>query len=370
MLLTLARLTRRLDLQSGDRAIPLLVLRLPEFERIAWREGRPAARRLESATSAAFAQAAARSLRAGDVCAHDRRSDIYVVAMCAASRGSRAPAAMDCRATLERIAAAISQVRDLAISSGWTIVNGAVAGDLDRHIHVALERGAWERERHDFFSAVGHELRTPLTSISGYLETLLEERLDAATRRRFLQTARREALRLGRLLDGMFAFSLLDLSVSPSGLPACRLLAELDSAVEAIRPAARLRGMEIVRTPFPEMEVAIAPDACTQALGNVLQNAVKYGRECGTIGVSVECRTPFVCIAIDDDGPGIDAGEREAIFGLRVRGAAAEQRPGSGIGLALVRAMLRHVGGDIRVAESPLGGARFELTVPLAGRNR
>lgn len=360
---------RRLGLQPVERTFPLLVLRLPEFERIAWREGRPAARRLERATSAAFAEAAARSLRAGDVCAHDRRSDVYMIAMCAASRGNRAPAAMDCRATLERIAAAISQVRDLAITSGWTIVSAANAADLDRHVTTALERGAWERERHDFFAAVGHELRTPLTSISGYLETLLEQRLDAVTQRRFLQTARREALRLGRLLDGMFAFSLLDLSVGPSGSPACRLLVELDAAVEAIRPAARTRRMEIVRAPIPEVEIAIPADACTQALGNVLQNAVKYGRDRGTIGLSAECRMPFVCIAIDDDGPGIARDEREAIFGLRVRGANAGG-PGSGIGLALVRAMLRHVGGDIRAADSPLGGARFELTVPIAGRNR
>lgn len=368
-MLTLAGLTRRLSLQPGERPIPLLVFRLPEFERIAWREGRPAARRLEAATTAAFAAAALRSLRAGDVCAHDRRSDVYAVAMCAASRRDRAPAALDCRAALERIAVAISLVRDLTVSSGWTIMHGPVEQTLDRHISAALERGVLERERHDFFAAVGHELRTPLTSISGYLETLLGEPLCAATRRRFLQTARREALRLERLLDGMFAFSLLDLTIGPSG-PACSLARELDAAIEAIRPAARKRRMHIVRALIPEVEVAMPADACTQVLGNLLGNAVKYGRERGTIEVSAGCRMPLAFVSIDDDGPGIVPSEREAIFGLGVRGASVEKRPGSGIGLALVRAMLRHVGGDIRVGPSPLGGARFDFTVPLAGRNR
>ncbi|HEX3458068.1 MAG TPA: histidine kinase dimerization/phospho-acceptor domain-containing protein, partial [Candidatus Baltobacteraceae bacterium] len=61
-------------------------------------------------------------------------------------------------------------------------------------------------------ATVGHELRTPLTSIRGYVETLLGGELDPSTARRFLETVRRETLRLGRLIDGMLEFSLLDLS--------------------------------------------------------------------------------------------------------------------------------------------------------------
>ncbi|MDP9110139.1 MAG: HAMP domain-containing histidine kinase [Candidatus Eremiobacteraeota bacterium] len=370
MLLTVASLTRRLSARANECAVPLLVLRLPEFERIAWREGRPAARRLERATTAAVAKAAARSLRSGDLCAHDRLSDVYLVALCAKSRGDRTPAVADARATLERIAAAISLVRDLTIASGWTMVGGALSDGLEMHVRSALERGARDRERHDFFAAVGHELRTPLTSISGYLETLAHDRLDEATRGRFLRIARREAQRLERLLEGMFAFSLLDLSITPSGGPGCALRASLDAALDAVGPAARARHIEIERGPFTDVEAAIPSDACVQLLVNVLQNAVKYGREGGVIGVSVDCKGPFASICIDDDGPGIGSDEREAIFGMRVRGAIADDRPGSGVGLALARTMLRHVGGDIRAGDSSLGGARFEVTLPLAGRNR
>ena len=61
-------------------------------------------------------------------------------------------------------------------------------------------------------ATIGHELRTPVSSICGYIETLLEGEFDPMTARRFLETARREALRLGRLVEGMLEFSLLDLS--------------------------------------------------------------------------------------------------------------------------------------------------------------
>ena len=68
---------------------------------------------------------------------------------------------------------------------------------------------------------------------------------------------------------------------------------------------------------------------------------------------------------VDDDGPGIASHERESIFGLRVRGSSASPRPGTGIGLAIVKMIAERAGGAVRVAASPLGGARFEVRLPL-----
>ncbi|HKU67866.1 MAG TPA: HAMP domain-containing sensor histidine kinase [Candidatus Baltobacteraceae bacterium] len=345
--------------------VPLLALRLPEFERIAWREGKRAAQRLERATNAAFVESAGRVLRAGDRGAHDPGSDVFAIAMTAPSRHPRAPLPVDIRTVLERIAAAISMRCALRVETGWTML-GRLDRDLERDIALALERGARERERYEFFSAIGHELRTPLTSIRGYLETLLDGEIEPATARRFLETARREALRMGRLLEGMFEFSLLDLSGEALAGSSCDLEERLLRACEVVRPIAQNRDVTLQRLPAPGVRAAIDPDACLQMLVNLLDNAVKYGRDGGVVRVAAYKRGDEAVVSVDDDGPGIAAHERESIFGLRVRGSSSATRPGTGIGLAIVKLIAERAGGEIRVSGSPLGGARFEVSMASA----
>ncbi|MFN2450382.1 MAG: histidine kinase dimerization/phospho-acceptor domain-containing protein, partial [Candidatus Baltobacteraceae bacterium] len=131
---------------------------------------------------------------------------------------------------------------DVRIETGWSLcAPSRDRPEFEQDIALALERGARERERYEFFAAVGHELRTPLTSIRGYLETLLDEPVDAPTSRRFLETARREALRMGRLLEGMFEFSLLDLSAGPSALECSSVRERIAQACESVAPLAALR---------------------------------------------------------------------------------------------------------------------------------
>src|SRR5581483_10555337 len=149
--------------------------------------------------------------------------------------------------------------------------------DLDAEIAVALERGARERERYEFFATVGHELRTPLASIRGYLETLIDGEVDPPTSQLFLQTAQREALRMGRMIDGMLEFSLLDLS-GAFGAQTCNAADQLIRACDAVAPLAARQTMRIELEPPPHVRVALDPDACTQLLVNLLENATKYGR--------------------------------------------------------------------------------------------
>ncbi len=345
--------------------IPLLVLRLPQFERIAWREGKRAAQRLERATTAAFLEASGCALRIGDLVGHDAGSDVFVIVMAARSPESRIPLPIDCAAVLERVAAAMSSCADMRIETGWTLLRRFEPADgLAPEIEAALERGARERERTEFFAAVAHELRTPLTSIRGYLETLLEEPADTVTSRRFLETARREALRMGRLLDGMFEFSLLDLSAEALLGHACEMSRQIGLACEVVRPLAIGRRIGMREAEGRDVWACIEPDACLQMLVNLLDNAIKYGREGGCVSVAAQIRGDDAVIAIDDDGPGIAPGERESIFGLRVRGAQSVSRPGTGIGLAIVKMIVERAGGTISVTESSLGGARFEVTLP------
>jgi signal transduction histidine kinase len=347
--------------------VPLLVLRLPEFERIAWRDGKRSARRLERLTTHAFERAARAALRKGDLTAHDAGSDVFTILMAAPSRESRLPSPADCRSVLERIAAAISLSADLRIETGWSLIRRFdPQTGLDEEIANALERGARERERYEFFAAIGHELRTPLTSIRGYLETLIESEMDAATARRFLETAQKEALRMGRLIDGMFEFSLLDLSADALGGRDCRIDERLELACEVVRPLARSRGIRICCATSQAVHAAIDADAALQLFVNLLDNAIKYGRDDGSVHIEAVTTPADAIVCVDDDGPGIAPSDRESIFGLRVRGSEAGSRPGTGIGLAIVKMIAERAGGSIRVCESTLGGARFEVRLPRA----
>jgi signal transduction histidine kinase len=211
-------------------------------------------------------------------------------------------------------------------------------------------------------ATVGHELRTPLASIRGYIETLLEGQLDAATARRFLETTQREALRLGRLVDGMLHFSMLDLTTRQEG-GSCNVVEQIEATIEMLAPLATARRVAI-RTQLPAAAYArVDGDACVHAITNIVENAVKHGSASGTIEVSCVCGERFVEVAVEDDGNGITGVERDAIFAIGVRGAA-HSAPGSGVGLAVVKAIAERAGGEVRVEPSSLGGARFVLRFP------
>ena len=342
-------------------------MRVRDLERLAWREGRAAARSLERRSLQSFVTTASRVLRASDVLAHDDESEDFIAALISPTRSAGSVATpTDCRATLARLASAMESGGDLRVETGWTVLHG-VGNDLrlTRAIESALERGARERERYDFFSTIGHELRTPLTSIRGYLETLIEGDLDPKTAQRFLQVARAEAERMGRLVDGMFDLSLLDMRADSTRLESCELVACVATAIDAIAPMAAMRGSKMILLSAETRRIAIGADRLVQMLVNVLENAVKHGRDGGRIELSyVSLDARYLEIRVDDDGPGVMPEEREAIFSLAKRGTNVVAR-GTGIGLAIVRLMTERFGGEIDAMQSPLGGARFRLRVPL-----
>ena len=226
-------------------------------------------------------------------------------------------------------------------------------------------RGAQERERYAFFSSLGHELRTPLASIRGYLETLLENDVDLPRRERFVRIAYNESLRLSRLVEGMFEISLLDMRDAGAEPEIGSLPQAMAAAHDACAESATARQVGIVLADVPPVQLAIDTDRLTMVLVNLIDNAVKHGGRGGGVFVGVEVTDRrFVRITIDDDGPGIASADRERVFALGQRAATAAD--GTGIGLALVRLMIERAGGRVDLSASPLGGARFVLTLVRA----
>ncbi len=201
--------------------------------------------------------------------------------------------------------------------------------------------------------------------IRGYLETLLEEDLEPETARRFLEIARLEALRMGRLVDGMFDISMLDLRTDDACGEACDLSSAVASAMNVVAPAAMARGTNVTFLASTRRSVSIGSDRLLQILINVIENAIKHGRERGRIFISIHALDArYVEVRVDDDGPGVAAEERDLIFSLARRGANARAR-GSGLGLAVARLMIERIGGEVDVAPSLMGGAMFRIRLPV-----
>jgi len=225
-----------------------------------------------------------------------------------------------------------------------------------------------ERSRRDFIANVSHELRTPLTSISGYVETLLEDpNPSPETTREFLHIILKNSNRMNRLTEDLLAlagFESPDYRIHPQPTRASSLVAD---AIESLAGMV-VDGVVLESGGAPADVVLADPDAMTQVFGNLIENALKYGKSGGRILVGAKALDAEVEFVVQDFGPGIAYEHLNRIFErfYRVDKARSRESGGTGLGLAIVKHIVQAHGGRIWV-ESELGaGAAFRFTLPIA----
>ncbi|PKR88584.1 two-component sensor histidine kinase [Pleomorphomonas diazotrophica] len=211
-----------------------------------------------------------------------------------------------------------------------------------------------DRMRSDFVANASHELRTPLASLTGFIETLLgPARRDEANRERFLTIMLEQARRMGRLIDDLMSLSRLEMKahVRPTG--AVDLAEVLPAVADMLAPVAADRHAVVIA----ENTLAAAPtagdrDELTQVFANLVENAVKYGRDGGRITLEIreeigdDGRAGFRA-SVSDDGPGIAAEHLPRLTErfYRVDAARSREQRGTGLGLAIVKHIVnRHQG--------------------------
>jgi two-component system phosphate regulon sensor histidine kinase PhoR len=238
--------------------------------------------------------------------------------------------------------------------------------------HSELEK--LERVRKDFVINVSHELRTPLASIQGYTETLMDGAIeDRENNMRFLGIIRHNAERLATLTADLLTLSRIELRTQEFHFAAYRAGTLIGDIVESVRPISTRKDIRMVLDPFPpDTEVFCDSAALYQILSNLLDNAVKYTPEHGTITIGAR---PFVDTAgkrrvevfVRDTGAGIPPEDQSRLFErfYRVDKARSRELGGTGLGLAIVKHLVRAHGGEVRV-ESQLGqGSTFIFTLPV-----
>ena len=225
---------------------------------------------------------------------------------------------------------------------------------------------ATERRRLQLVGDVAHELRTPLTTLDGYLEGLEDGVIEAnADTWRLL---RAETGRLTRLVTDLSELWRAEARQLPLRIDAVDVAAVAEEVAEGFAPLARARGIT-VDVAADRVIAAGDRDRVAQIVGNYLSNAIRHAPDGSTIVVATTASATGVRVTVRDQGPGLDGRQLEAVFErfYRVDPARSRAAGGSGIGLAIVRALAQAMGGRVWAESSGPGqGATFVLELPPA----
>ena len=245
--------------------------------------------------------------------------------------------------------------------------------ELDKNKRVIgifydLTKIEWlETMRQEFLSNVSHELRTPLTSILAFVETLEDGAIeDEENNRRFLSVIRKNAQRMRHLIDDILELSSIEagkIYIEPKWVNLTALVEEVFTNVSG-KAEARLIKLE---SRIPK-DASVFADIIRieQILTNLVDNAIKFNREQGSVMVELERRENLDFIHVTDLGEGISAEHLQRIFERFYRTDRARSRAigGTGLGLAIAKHLARLHGGEISVRSSVGKGSTFTIELP------
>jgi signal transduction histidine kinase len=225
------------------------------------------------------------------------------------------------------------------------------------------------RLKSDFVATVSHEFRTPLTSIRYMAELLQRGRVREEERKQeYYKTITSESERLSRLVENLLDFSKIETGMKEYRMEETDVAALAAEEVDRFRHQAMLKDFSLETEIAPEMPIILADrESLSRAIGNLLDNAVKYSGENPQIVLRAWFEGGNVCLQVEDNGIGIDKSEQKRIFEKFYRSEKAQESnvKGSGIGLPLVDHIVRAHGGKV-LLESELGkGTRVTIKLPV-----
>jgi two-component system phosphate regulon sensor histidine kinase PhoR len=231
----------------------------------------------------------------------------------------------------------------------------------DRSVQVSVARA-----HADFVANASHELRTPLATILGYVETLMNPKAggDEATRQRFLETIRHEALRMQSLVSDLMSLSRIEATKHQVPGDALDLVALVREAVGEFSAAGNVR----VETNCESAPIRGDRAQLAQVLHNLVDNARKYGREGGTVRVTVEATdTGWVLVAVTDEGDGIAPEHLPRLTERFYRADTSRSRAagGTGLGLSIVKHIVERHRGRFDITSRQGVGTTASVMLPL-----
>ena len=224
-----------------------------------------------------------------------------------------------------------------------------------------------ENLRREFVANVSHELRTPVTSVLSAAETLREAIVvNPAAAEKFVGIIERNTERLRRLIEDILDLSRIEARELKLKREPIALRPFFEHICALFRDRGDKRGMNLRAAAEGELSLLADKRALEQILANLVDNAVKYARERGTISLSAEVGPDTTVITVADDGPGIDHVHLTRLFErfYRVDPGRSREQGGTGLGLSIVKHLAEAMGGSVQV-ESVVGkGTSFRVELP------
>ncbi len=226
-----------------------------------------------------------------------------------------------------------------------------------------------EQVRQEFLTNVSHELRTPLTSIIAYVETLEDGAIeDEAHNRRFLSVIGKNAVRMHHLINDLLELSSIEAGAASLHVERVSLRPLVEDIITALAVKAEERRIRLHSEIAEEAIVEAAPRRLEQMLTNLIDNAIKFNREGGSVTIAFEGGGRRDRISVRDTGEGISGEHLERVFErlYRVDRARSNENGGNGLGLAIVKHLARAHGGEVSLRSTPGEGSTFVIELPKA----
>jgi two-component system phosphate regulon sensor histidine kinase PhoR len=235
--------------------------------------------------------------------------------------------------------------------------------------HDITELRRVEQVRKDFVANVSHELRTPLTAIKGYIEALEDGAFeDREQRDRFLETIRKQTDRLNLIITDLLLLAKIESGQVPIKQEPVALAGLIDRTIGLLKRLIEQKQHRVVmKIPAALPPILGDEERLGQVFSNLLDNAIKYTPEEGTITLKATANDTFVEVVVEDTGIGIPPQDLPRIFErfYRVDKARSRELGGTGLGLSIVKHLVEGHGGTVW-AESRGKGTRFVVRLPIS----
>lgn len=238
--------------------------------------------------------------------------------------------------------------------------------ETTEHNELMLQRSLKEEGNlKSSITDITHQLKTPVASLKLSLDIALSDQYEEHQRKNFAEQAEVQINKLDLMLDGLAKISQLEtdlIQLQPQKLSLQQLV---NKAVNSVIMKAVENEIELEVDLTEDTFVLVDEKWTLEALGNVLENAIKYSPKQTVVTLQASSLVTYVLVEIKDEGPGIAKDEQNKIYQRFYRGMNSESVEGSGVGLYLTRKIIEGQGGTVMMKRHHPRGANFQLTLPL-----
>lgn len=299
-----------------------------------------------------------------------RKALIIDIVMCIAIFGVAMLSSKYLTHPFDKVTSAISEVKEGYTDEALAVPDYEETEHIVDAFNQVLSRmRALDESRQEFVSNVSHELKTPITSMKVLADSLLmQENVPSELYKEFMQDIANEIDRENKIINDLLSLVKLDKTNSELNISTISINELIELTLKRLRPIARKRDIEILFISNRQVTAEIDEVKITLALTNLVENAIKYNKDHGSVKVTLDADHQFFTVEIADTGIGIPQDSYEHIFErfYRVDKSHSREIGGTGLGLSITRNVILMHRGSVTVSSIVEEGTTFVVKIPLS----